>query len=59
MELIAGRDKLEEFCKTHGSLLQGKVIIYKHLEHWRLSAGKIEAEDIVKDEGDGPSIDVA
>lgn len=48
VELIAERTDLENFCKAHGALLQGKVIIYKHLEHWRLTASDIEAEDFVE-----------
>ena len=31
--------KLEAFCRQHGGLLAEKVIVYKHLEHWRV--GKI------------------
>jgi PII-like signaling protein len=38
VELIGDREELEEFCRTHGALLNTKVIIYKHLEHWRLTA---------------------
>jgi len=34
VELIAPRDQLETFCRTHGDLLRAKVIIYKHVEHW-------------------------
>ncbi|WP_421357935.1 DUF190 domain-containing protein [Agrobacterium rosae] len=34
VELIADREQLEEFCRTHGALLKDKVIIYKHIEHW-------------------------
>lgn len=34
VELIGDRELLEEFCRTHGSLLKNKVIIYKHIEHW-------------------------
>ncbi|MCA1986115.1 MAG: DUF190 domain-containing protein, partial [Desulfovibrio sp.] len=29
VELIAHRDQLERFCRMHGELLQGKVIVYK------------------------------
>ena len=36
VELIAHRDQLERFCRMHGELLQGKVIVYKHMEHWDL-----------------------
>jgi PII-like signaling protein len=34
VELIAHRDELEMFCRKHGDLIQGKVIVYKHMEHW-------------------------
>jgi H+/Cl- antiporter ClcA/PII-like signaling protein len=34
VELIAPRDQLETFCRTHGDLLKAKVVIYKHIEHW-------------------------
>lgn len=37
VELIANRDKLEQFCRAHGDMLQGKVIVYKHLESWAIS----------------------
>jgi hypothetical protein len=25
---------LETFCRKHGDLLKGKMIVYKHMEHW-------------------------
>lgn len=34
VELIADRDHLERFCRRHGDLLAGRVIVYKHMEHW-------------------------
>jgi len=34
VELIARRDQLEQFCRKHGDLMKGKVIVYKHMEHW-------------------------
>ena len=34
VELIAHRDELELFCRKHGDLIKGKVIVYKHMEHW-------------------------
>lgn len=36
VELIAQRDQLERFCRKHGDLLRGKVIVYKHMEHWEI-----------------------
>lgn len=46
VELIGAREQLEAFCREHGAMLQNKVIIYKHLEHWRLDAGAVEASEI-------------
>ncbi|HWE03735.1 MAG TPA: voltage-gated chloride channel family protein [Tepidisphaeraceae bacterium] len=37
VELIAHRDQLELFCRKHGDLLEGRVIVYKHMEHWDIS----------------------
>jgi PII-like signaling protein len=34
VELIAQREHLEVFCRKHGELLKGRVIVYKHMEHW-------------------------
>ncbi|ACS39080.1 DUF190 domain-containing protein [Methylorubrum extorquens] len=36
VELIGGREQLERFCARYGAQLSGKVIVYKHLEHWTL-----------------------
>ena len=49
VELIGDRDQLENFCRAHGALLNNKVIIYKHLEHWRLTANAVEASEIAPD----------
>jgi PII-like signaling protein len=38
VELIGPRAQLEQFCRRHGDLLVDKVIIYKHMEHWEISA---------------------
>jgi len=46
VELIGPRDQLETFCRAHGDLLRNKVIIYKHLEHWRIAADEVEASEI-------------
>lgn len=37
VELIGRREQLERFCSRHGGQLAGKVIVYKHLEHWTVS----------------------
>jgi hypothetical protein len=34
VELIGEREQLEQFCRQHGDLLKGRVIVYKHMEHW-------------------------
>ncbi|SOC83016.1 H+/Cl- antiporter ClcA [Ensifer adhaerens] len=48
VELIAERDKLEDFCRTHSGLLKQKVIIYKHIEHWDVSGQRILADEGLK-----------
>lgn len=47
VELIGQRGQLEAFCRAQGAALQGKVIIYKHLEHWRLDAQALAARELV------------
>jgi H+/Cl- antiporter ClcA/PII-like signaling protein len=48
VEMIAARDQLEEFCRTHGALLKHKVIVYKHLEQWDVVHHDVAAEDALK-----------
>ena len=48
VELIAQREELEDFCRTHGDLLKRKVIIYKHIEHWDLVGEALTADDALK-----------
>ena len=43
VELIGPRDELELFCRKHGSLLKDKVVLYKHIEHWEISARRLHA----------------
>jgi len=50
VELIGPRDQLERFCRTHGTLLADKVIIYKHMEHWEIRPRKLLTEDAPVDE---------
>ncbi|MCJ8141760.1 DUF190 domain-containing protein [Ancylobacter sp. A5.8] len=45
VELIAPRAQLETFCRTHGKLLERKVIVYKHLEHWGVVDGDMIADE--------------
>ncbi|TZG34092.1 DUF190 domain-containing protein [Agrobacterium sp. B1(2019)] len=49
VELIADREQLVEFCRTHGSLLKNKVIIYKHIEHWDVLDHALTTEDALAD----------
>ncbi len=42
VELVGPREQLELFCRTHGTLLKGKVILYKHIEHWEISARRLQ-----------------
>lgn len=45
VELVDHKDKLELFCLRHGEMLKGKVIVYKHVEHWSIQApGLVERE---------------
>jgi PII-like signaling protein len=45
VELIAAKEELERFCRTHGELLKDKVIIYKHIEHWDIHGQDLEEHD--------------
>ncbi|KQS46035.1 PII-like signaling protein [Sphingomonas sp. PP-CE-3G-477] len=45
VELIGQRHELERFCEAHGEILGGKVIVYKHLEHWSIGSAGIRHED--------------
>lgn len=50
VELVDHKDKLEEFCRKHGDLLKGRVIVYKHVEHWSVQARKLTEEEVIADE---------
>ena len=45
VEIIDLKDRLETFCRQHGRMLQGKIIIYKHVEHWDVGPGKLAEAD--------------
>ncbi|HVU39287.1 MAG TPA: DUF190 domain-containing protein [Opitutales bacterium] len=45
VEIIDHKDALAEFCRRHGSLLQGRPVIYKHVEQWTVHANTVEAQD--------------
>jgi PII-like signaling protein len=50
VELIGPRAQLEQFCRKHGTLLRDKVVIYKHMEHWEISAHSLHADEAPIDE---------
>lgn len=55
VELIGPREQLELFCRKHGDLLRGKVIVYKHMEHWEL--GESQGSDITISEASLDELD--
>ena len=60
VELVDRKDKLEDFCRQHGTLLAGKTIVYKHVEHWSLRRNQLIEEDASPNEvidGDKTSIE--
>jgi PII-like signaling protein len=52
VELISPRKDLELFVRTHGELLQGKVLVYKHMEHWDVTPRGIKVIQSDQDELD-------
>lgn len=38
VELIAEREELDLFCRRHGTLIEGKSIVYKHMERWDIAS---------------------
>jgi PII-like signaling protein len=53
VELIAHRDELELFCRKHGDLIKGKIIVYKHMEHWDIGPHEtLKVEDATQEELD-------
>lgn len=50
VEIIGLRDELEVFCRRHGDLLKGKVVIYKHIEHWEVGARSLKEIDASENE---------
>jgi PII-like signaling protein len=49
VELIGHRQELERFCERHGRLLADKVVVYKHLEHWKVRPSEFAGEVAVPD----------
>ena len=45
VELVDTRAKLEAFVRHHGELLHGRVMVYKHVEHWSLHEHTLSEED--------------
>jgi H+/Cl- antiporter ClcA/PII-like signaling protein len=53
VELIAHREELERFCRKHGELMQGKVVVYKHMEHWDIGVDEtLKVQDVPQEELD-------
>lgn len=44
VEIIGHKAELEAFCQEHGGLLHNKVIVYKHLERWKVGRKLKETE---------------
>lgn len=57
VELIGDRDALETFCRKHGTLLRGKVVVYKHMEHWDIEHHEIATHQAAPEELDGDIIE--
>ena len=57
VELISGREQLELFCRKHGELLTGKIVVYKHMEHWDIGSNEIKVSDASEEELDADVID--
>jgi PII-like signaling protein len=36
IELIDEKQKLEEYCRKHGKLLKGKMIVFRPVEFWEI-----------------------
>ena len=45
VELIAPREELELFARNHADMLKGKVLVYKHMEHWDIHRNAIKVSD--------------
>jgi PII-like signaling protein len=50
IELVDSRAMLERFVRTHGDLLRGRVMMYKHVEHWDLHDETLEEHDASAEE---------
>jgi len=46
VELVGHRGELEEVCRKHGAQLTGKVIIFKHIEHWSIDK---KGDDLIEE----------
>lgn len=45
IELIDQREKLETFCRRHAEFLEGRVVVYKHVEHWEFKDHSLTSTD--------------
>lgn len=52
VELISPREDLELFARKHVDLLKGKVLVYKHMEHWEIRHHDIKISESDQDELD-------
>ena len=50
VEIIDQKNKLEAFCREHGDLLKGKIIVYKHVEQWDVKPGELVETDVSPNE---------
>lgn len=50
VELIDNKKSLEDFCKEHHDLLEGKIIIYKHIEQWNFKNDDLIQSDNLEGE---------
>ena len=42
VEIVGQRQELDLFVRRHGSVLKGRVVIYKVIEHWKVCASEEE-----------------
>lgn len=50
VELIAERKTLEDFCRVHSQLVEGKMMVYKHIEHWDIKLNTLQEKPFTSSE---------
>lgn len=50
VELIAPSHELERFCEQHGTLLAGKIIVHKVVEHWHIDHGAVVVDAVASED---------